>query len=233
VAKGPHLVDTALAFATLEDSGVLQTVIAKRYRKSAGYVSVCCRLGRALWTASEGDRATLRDARVGIKAAQRIVRREARPPEVLAALGALVTIAKPAHRRRRGAGAGGTWRGLGAHRATRDAWTFAWDDTAARRDPRAYLAAFEEFLHDVNDEVVDRLRTLIRTGTDVATDRAVEQGPPGAELPHRPPPTLEERRLGELSLRQLYARVDEQRRVARAAVEQELARRRQGVDKGL
>ena len=69
-----HVLDRAAEYVRLADQGLSAAQIARRRRKSAGHVSILLRLGRALATVPEDERAALRSPRVTWRLVQRLVR---------------------------------------------------------------------------------------------------------------------------------------------------------------
>lgn len=178
-SRGVHVVDVAVIYAELERAGTSQADIARQYRKSAGYVSVLCRLGHALRTLPADERSALRVRQVTFKAAQAVVSRHRRGDAILGALRQLAAV-PTGPRLRRTTGGAGVWREPVATRpdeapldplplspaeaAARTAdFVFPWDPTAAARDPGAVLASFEAFVRTTTDEVVARLRRAAGT----------------------------------------------------------------------
>jgi hypothetical protein len=180
-ARGGHVVDLALLFAELLSApGVTQADLGRRYRKSPGYVSVVCRLGRALREMPPEARDDLRVPHFTLKAAQALVSRHADPATLRAAAARLAASPPVAvrggvpsldARARARQGAPGQWDRAPDRpdpidplpeppdaMSRRSAFVFAWDPDAARRDPRAVLAEFEVFVRAATDEVVRRLR---------------------------------------------------------------------------
>lgn len=227
-----------MIYAELERTdGVAQADIARRYRKSAGYVSVLCRLGRALRPLGPEERAALRVRQVTFKAAQAVVSRYASPADVRDALRDLADRPAPARRRRSGGGLR-AWRETPAFaphedrvdpvlRAVHDAggggddFVYRWDGPAAARDPGAALAAYEAFVRATTDEVIARLRRAAGT--------RVHLGPPSesahdAASPVRHAPT--DPVALDLSLRQLNERVAATLQAHRERMAQFLADRR-------
>ena len=173
------MVDVAVIYAELERAGTSQADIARQYRKSAGYVSVLCRLGHALRTLPAEERSALRVRQVTFKAAQAVVSRHRRGDAILGALRGLTAV-PTGPRLRRTTGGAGVWREpvattpdeapldplplSPAEAAARAAdFVFPWDPAAAARDPRAVLASFEAFVRTTTDEVVARLRRAAGT----------------------------------------------------------------------
>ena len=189
--------DVAVLFAELERAGgAAQADIARQYRKSAGYVSVLCRLGAALRTLPPEERTALRVRPVTFKAVQAVVSRYRRADEILGALRELAA-SRPAPRRRRAAGGAGLWREPPAARPDEDLldpvplpaalaearaadFVYRWDDAAAVRDPAAALAAYEAFVRRMTEEVVGRLRHAAGTPLGRRAARGGAAAPPGA-----------------------------------------------------
>lgn len=236
---GVHALDLALLYAELERvRGVTQADIARTYRKSPGYVSVLCRLGRALRTLPVDEREALRVPHLTFKAAQTAVSRTANADALLATLRQLAAARPPARRRRSRTGTAGAWAEpveRGGHEdlidpvplpsaavaTLSDAYTFTWDAAAAARDPAAALAAYEQFVRATTAEVVARLRRTL-------DDRALELDPrPAAVGPAELPDSAADagRVSSELSLRQLTARVDATLMAHRERMAQFLAER--------
>jgi hypothetical protein len=178
-------------YAELERAGALsQADIARQYRKSAGYVSILCRLGHALRPLTPDERGALRVPHVTFKAAQLLVSRERDGGAIRRALTELAA-AHPALRRRRMAGSVAAWRApvvvppdqvsldplplSRADEAARRAdFVFPWDEAAARQDPAAVLEAYEQFVRSSTALLVERLRLLASTPTRARTDAALD-----------------------------------------------------------
>lgn len=182
-ARGGHVVDLALLFAELlRAPGTRQADLGRRYRKSPGYVSVVCRLGRALQEMAPEARDVLRVPHFTLKAAQALVSRYRDPAALRAAatrlaatpsIGTTTAVGAGAARVRARQGAPGQWDRApdgpdpidplpepANAMSRRDTFVYAWDADAARRDPGAVLAGFEAFVRATTDEVVVRLRRL-------------------------------------------------------------------------
>jgi uncharacterized small protein (DUF1192 family) len=209
-----HVLDTAVLFAELELApNTSQADIARRYRRSPGYVSVLCRFGHAVRHLPPEARDHLRVGTLTFKGVQHLVSRHADPVAVLRAAQALA--ARPARPRapRARLGAPSQWDHAPAGpdaidplpespAARPDLFSFHFDEQLARRDPAAALAAFEAHVRAATDEVVARLR---RAAGDVGPPPARE----GLTPVGRPDAAARAARaaLDELSLRQLHERV--------------------------
>lgn len=237
--RGGHVVDLALLFAELARApGVTQADLGRRYRKSAGYVSVVCRLGRALGGLPPEGRDRLRVPHFTLKAAQTLVSRHPDPAALRAAALQLAS-APPPPRKRVQVGVPGQWdrapNGPDAMDplpeppeapSQRRAFVYTWDAEAARRDPAAVLAGFEAFVREATDEIVSRLR-----------QSAGDLGPGQARPAHRA--SVRGSRstpagYDEISLRQLHERVramlrDHRERMQEFLAERERARSRPPV----
>lgn len=271
-----HVLDLALIYAELERSpGVTQADIARKYRKSAGYVSVLCRLGQAVRTLPPEARETLRVRHVTFKAAQVAVSRHPSPRDRAGLVAALQELAagRPTTPARRRSTTGGTaeWREPVSYGPDEDpidplplpaafakppaeAYVFRWDAAAVARDPAAVLEAYERFVRETTADVVLRLRVALgdrERRTTRATGSAegavprggAASGPSGPAAAAEPSPTTAPTRdpattiAGELSLRQLTARVDAQlkahrERMAEFLAERERARARRASGAG-
>lgn len=86
-----HPIDRALDFRALERGGLSGAQIARRRRKSPGYVSVLLRLGRALEALDPAEQAAFRSPRVTIGLIQRLVRVGVPDAELRAQLRAAVS----------------------------------------------------------------------------------------------------------------------------------------------
>ncbi len=224
------MVDLALFFAELARApGVTQADLGRRYRKSAGYVSILCRLGRALEGLPPLQRDALRVPHVTLKAAQGLVSRYPDAAALRAAASRLAASPPPTRRRAR-AGSPGQWDRPPAGpdvidplpeppaaRSRQDAFVYTWDADAARRDPAAALARFEAFVRETTDEVIARLR---RTAGDVGP-ASTRPDPSRAGRGSSPIPAG----FDELSLRQLHERVGATLRGHRARMQEFLAER--------
>lgn len=229
-ARGGHVVDLALLFAELARApGVTQADLARRYRKSAGYVSVVCRLGRALRNAPPEVHDRLRVPHFTLKAAQALVSRHPEPAALRAAAVRLATT-PPTARARSRVGVPSAWDRTPARANSldplpeapdaitqRDAFVYTWDAEAAQRDPAAVLAEFEAFVRATTDEVVARLRHS-------AGDFGPTPGRPAPGVGGRGAPSVPAG-YGELSLRQLHERVRATLRGHRARMDEFLADR--------
>ena len=171
--RGVHVVDLAVVFAELERSpGVTQADIARRYRKSPGYVSVLCRLGHALRRLSPEEREALHVPHLTFKATQAIVSRASDADGILRGVEALASLRPPDRRPRAARGAAGLWHRPLPESDTLDPlpvesatsageFVFRWDEAAARRDPGRVFAEYEEFIRAMTNNVMARLRRVV------------------------------------------------------------------------
>ena len=235
--RGGHVVDLALLFAELARApGVTQADLARRYRKSAGYVSVVCRLGHALRALPPEARDRLRVPHFTLKAAQALVSRHPEPAALRTAAVRLAAAPPPARVRSR-VGVPSAWdrapaRGDGLDPlpeapdaiSQRGAFVYAWDAEAARHDPAAVLADFEAFVRETTDEVIRRLR---RESGDFGSAPAQPGRGVGGRATSAVPAGY-----GELSLRQLHERVRATLRGHRARMDEFLAERERARGRG-
>lgn len=137
--RPPHLVDRAADYAALRAQGVAPAAIARRRRRSRGYVSIVLRLGEALRGLPEAELAALRHPRITYKLAQRVVREGVSAAEVRRqlryALGGFSTHNVDGRRRRGRAGG----EGPAPSRPAAPPW--GWDAVAFAADPLAYASA--------------------------------------------------------------------------------------------
>jgi len=161
-----HIVDRALDYVALADQGHTAARIARKRRKSQGYVSIALRLGRAIVGLEPSEIAALRSPRITWKLAQRIVREDA---DVVAirhqlrtALGGFSShnVDGRKHRKGRRASAGGPGeRPLGV------AW--GWDAAWFARDPLGFAESHLRYLAGVQRSVQQRAaRTSAARGAD-------------------------------------------------------------------
>ena len=182
-SAGVHVLDLALIYAELERMpGVTQADIARKYQKSAGYVSVLCRLGQSVRSLPPEAREALRVPRITFKAAQAAVSRYPAPADRAALLAALQELAagRPATRSRQRSMTGGTaaWREpvpYGSHedpidpvplppslaKPPAEAYVFRWNAEAVARDPGGVLEDYERFVRETTADVVMRLRRAL------------------------------------------------------------------------
>jgi hypothetical protein len=81
-----HVVDRAADYVALHAQGLTVAQIARRRRRSKGYVSILLRLGQVLATLPPGEVAAYRSPRITWALAQRVVRSDTPPVEVRAQL---------------------------------------------------------------------------------------------------------------------------------------------------
>lgn len=81
-----HVVDRAADYVALHAQGLTVAQIARRRRRSKGYVSILLRLGQVLATLPAGEVAAYRSPRITWALAQRVVRRDTPAVEVRAQL---------------------------------------------------------------------------------------------------------------------------------------------------
>lgn len=145
-----HVVDRALDYAALAAQGLTDTAIARRRRKSRGYVSILRRLGQAIAELPPAELGAYRTPRIGFALAQRLVRADVPPAEIRAQLrsaaGGFSTHGVDYRRRglRRSHVAGD--RQHGGRGRPAGGWTWAWDATLFQQDPLAYVRAHVERL---------------------------------------------------------------------------------------
>lgn len=238
-SRGGHVVDVALLFAELARvPGVTQAELGRRYRKSPGYVSVVCRLGRALHGLPPETRDVLRVSHFTLKAAQGLV---GRYPDPEALQGAALRLARtaPAARVRARVGVPGDWHAAPVGPdvidplpepadalAHRDTFAYAWDAELARRDPAAALAAFEAYVRTTTDEVVRRLRRAAGDSGPITTRPTWAAGPPGV-----PAPTAGRGAADDASIRLLQERVRDTLRAHRARMQEFLTERARSLER--
>jgi len=161
-----HIVDRALDYVALADQGHTAARIARKRRKSQGYVSIALRLGRAIVGLEPAEIAALRSPRITWKLAQRIVREDA---DVVAirhqlrtALGGFSShnVDGRKHRKGRRASAGGA-----SDRPLGVAW--GWDAAWFARDPLGFAESHLRYLAGVQRSVQQRAaRTSAARGAD-------------------------------------------------------------------
>jgi hypothetical protein len=161
-----HIVDRALDYVALADQGHTAARIARKRRKSQGYVSIALRLGRAIVGLEPAEIAALRSPRITWKLAQRIVREDA---DVVAirhqlrtALGGFSShnVDGRKHRKGRRTSAGGA-----SDRPLGVAW--GWDAAWFARDPLGFAESHLRYLAGVQRSVQQRAaRTSAARGAD-------------------------------------------------------------------
>ena len=160
-----HIVDRALDYAALAATGLSAARIAKRRRRSAGYVSILLRLGQAIQTLEPAELAALRSPRITWKLAQRIVRTDVDVGSVRhqlrLALGGFSThnVDRRKHRvgRQTPTARGSAVRGTGAA-----AW--GWDESWFTRDPADFVRHHLAHLTTVHRSVDTRAHRHVALG---------------------------------------------------------------------
>lgn len=176
-----HVLDRAAEYVRLAEQGLSGAQIARRRRKSPGHVSILLRLGRALATVPQGERAALRSPRVTWRLVQRLVRADVDPAslrkQLRDAVGGFSTHNVDARQRRRrptpghDATLGAT---LGATPTRGVAW--GWDATWFADDPVGYAAAHLAHLTHVHDVVAGRAVHAVRARAATGTLTGVDAG---------------------------------------------------------
>lgn len=164
-----HIIDRALEYALLAEQGMSAARIARKRRRSEGYVSIALRLGRAIRGMEPAEIAALRSPRITWKLAQRIVREDADAlairHQLRSALGGFSTHNVDG-RARRGRGRTAAERPVGA------AW--GWDAAWFTRDPLGYVDAHLRYLAGLQRVVQERATRAV--GTRAADRMSVGQG---------------------------------------------------------
>lgn len=173
-AVGRHIVDRALDYAALSRGGLTAAQIARRRKKSKGYVSIVLRLGTAIRGLDRDEIAVLRSERITWKLAQRIIRASVTDAEIQRqlryALGGFSThnIDGRKLRKRRTAsskpdsqrdvepnGAVGQTDALGPEPGV---FVWRWDAEWAARDPVGYVDAYRAHLTSLHRGMTAKLR---------------------------------------------------------------------------
>ncbi|AHG93048.1 hypothetical protein J421_5513 (plasmid) [Gemmatirosa kalamazoonensis] len=155
-----HIVDRALDYVALADEGLSAARIARKRRKSQGYVSIALRLGRAIAGMEPSEIAALRSPRITWKLAQRIVREDADVVgirhQLRTALGGFSSHNLDGRKNRKGRrdGTGRVAHATGAGRAIGVAW--GWDAAWFARDPIGFAEAHLRYLAGVQRSVQQR-----------------------------------------------------------------------------
>jgi hypothetical protein len=148
-----HIIDRALDYARLAEQGMSAARIARKRRRSEGYVSIALRLGRAIRGMEPGELDALRSPRITWKLAQRIVREDADAVAVRhqlrAALGGFSTHNVDGRKHRKGRRAG-----RAGERPTGAAW--GWDPAWFARDPLGFVDAHLRYLSGLQRVVQER-----------------------------------------------------------------------------
>lgn len=158
---GHHIVDRALDYAALQRSGLSAAQIARRRKKSNGYVSIVLRLGIALRTLDREEIAVFRSDRITWKLVQRLVRTGVTDAEIQRqlryALGGFSTHnidrrkLRKHQTKRDGTISTATRSGSPDADMTRSApeagaFIWRWDAAWAARDPGGYVDAYRAHL---------------------------------------------------------------------------------------
>jgi hypothetical protein len=148
-----HIIDRALDYAQLAEQGLSAARIARKRRRSEGYVSIALRLGRAIRGMEPGELSALRSPRITWKLAQRIVREDADAlavrHQLRAALGGFSTHNVDGRKHRKGRRAG-----RAAERPAGAAW--GWDPAWFARDPLGFVDAHLRYLSGLQRVVQER-----------------------------------------------------------------------------
>ena len=199
-----HIVDRALDYVALSATGLSAARIARKRRRSAGYVSILLRLGHAIRTLEPAELAALRSPRITWKLAQRIVRTDADVGSIRhqlrLALGGFSThnVDRRKHRTRRPApGSPGAGGGAAAEGSARPGTAWGWDESWFTRDPLDYVRhhlTHLATLHRTVDTRAQRLASLhsarrLSVGQSLGALRrslaaAQQQGAPSDSLHH-------------------------------------------------
>lgn len=173
-AVGRHIVDRALDYAALSRGGLTAAQIARRRKRSKGYVSIVLRLGTALQGLDREELAVFRSERITWKLAQRIVRTGTTEAEIQRqlryALGGFSThnIDRRKLRKRRVAGPkphserdlepSGTVGQIDAPSGEAGVFVWRWDAEWAARDPVGYVDAYRAHLASLHRGMTTKLR---------------------------------------------------------------------------
>lgn len=165
-----HILDRALDYVALADGGLSVAAIARRRRRSKGYVSIVLRLGRALHGLLPEEIAVFRSDRITWKLAQTIVRADADGATIRrhlrAALGgfSVHNVDRRRHRTGRSAMPGATAASLAsgaASSAESGEFCWRWDAAWVDRDPVGYVTAYRHHLLLLHRGIGTRLRHAI------------------------------------------------------------------------
>jgi hypothetical protein len=181
-----HVVDRAADYLALADGGLTVARIARRRRRSKGYVSILLRFGRLLATLPPAERDAMRSPRITWSLAQRLMRLDIDAASARAqlryALGGFSTAslgpsAAPPRGTSTGPAAGvdggsdarpGERPTAGPRRgARRTAVAWGWDADWFARDPAGYVAAHLEHFTHLHRVVATRARAAVLTPADV------------------------------------------------------------------
>ncbi len=189
-----HVVDRAADYFALADAGLTVAQIARRRRRSKGYVSILVRFGRLLAALPPAERDAMRSPRITWSLAQRLMRADVDAASARAqlryALGGFATpslgpsaasarrpgAARPTgadDRDTDGAGAGGDPAVGGPPRlvaraaSPRASVAWGWDADWFARDPAGYAAAHLEHFTHLHRVIAARARAAAATSPDV------------------------------------------------------------------
>lgn len=185
---GRHIVDRALDYAALHQGGLTAAQIARRRKKSKGYVSIVLRLGTALRRLDSEEIAVFRSERITWKLAQRIVRSGVTDAEIQRqlryALGGFSTHNIDRRKLRTRRGRRSVTEGAGTQTGDRDTtlarsapeadtFIWRWDAAWAARDPLGYVEAYRAHLASLHRAVrarfADAAATRASTGVSGAS----------------------------------------------------------------
>ena len=161
-----HVLDRAAEYLRLADQGLTAAQIARRRRKSPAHVSILLRLGRALATVPDDERAALRHPRVTWRLVQRLVRTDVAPESLRRQLRAAVggfsthTVDRRQQRTRRTPAAAAPVGPAPAAPGPGVAW--GWDAAWFARDPQGYAAAHLAYLTHLHQVVAARATQAVR-----------------------------------------------------------------------
>ena len=160
-----HIVDRALDYVALADQGLSAARIARKRRRSQGYVSIALRLGRAIVGMEPDEIAALRSPRITWKLAQRVVREDADVigirHQLRAALGGFSSHNLDGRKHRKGRRAAAA-----PERAIGVAW--GWDAAWFARDPIGFAESHLQYLAGLQ-------RTVRQRAARSAAARGVER----------------------------------------------------------
>jgi hypothetical protein len=226
-----HVVDRAADYVALADAGLTVARIARRRRRSKGYVSILLRFGRLLAALPADERAAMRSPRITWALAQRLMRADTDAASARAqlryALGGFGTAtlgpsgAGTPRRGRRGAAPSSTTSAPPAdHVPARATVAWGWDAAWFARDPAGFAHAHLAHFAHLHRVVATRARGAATAPPDVGQSlRALNRrlttraGAPGAGLPTDPATVCALATLDVLA-RKLAEAADEARRLA-------------------
>jgi hypothetical protein len=184
-----HVVDRAADYFALADAGLTVAQIARRRRRSKGYVSILVRFGRLLAALPPAERDAMRSPRITWSLAQRLMRADVDAASARAqlryALGGFATASlgpsaasarRPGAARRAGAddpdavgdpAVGGPPRLVPRAASPRASVAWGWDADWFARDPAGYAAAHLEHFTHLHRVIAARARAAAATSPDV------------------------------------------------------------------